>query len=399
MKTIFLLSLILIVAVDCRERQKEINYNKLKKQALEICNNNIIIDSHIDWPYRIYHNPEDISRETAKGDFDLPRAKRGGLNAVMSVIYINSALPDDEGRKMVDSLYKLVTDYPIKYPGKFALAADPGDVRNNFKKGILSIPICLENGSPIGNDPGYIKTLKERGVVYITLTHDHTNNISDSNFDSNHKWDGLSPFGKEVIKEMNRSGIIIDISHSTDSAVYQALRISQSPVVATHSNCRYFVPGLKRNLPDTLIKAIASKNGVVMVNMGSFFLDPECYSNWEYLYYSSGMDMNSDEGIKFARQYGETHKLYSDSKMVVDHIDHIVDIAGIDYVGIGSDYDGIGIAQPSDLPDVTGYPVIVFEMLKRGYNEHDIVKILSGNFLRVWDDVLKIADSLNSNPL
>ncbi|MEZ4999635.1 MAG: dipeptidase [Bacteroidales bacterium] len=398
MKNIFfLLTLMIVAVISCKNKPGGLTDDQLMEKAVKICQDNIILDSHIDWPESVYSNPRDISDESDIGDFDLVRAKKGGLNAVLSVIYINTGLDLIEGRLTVDSMFSIISAYPVKYPGSFGYAYKPEDIRNNFRNNLLSLPLCLENGAPIGDDLGYIKELKERGIVYITLCHDRSNQISDSNFDGNRPWNGLSPFGREAIKEMNRQGIMIDISHSTDSVVYQSLRISQAPIVATHSNCRHFVPGFERNLPDTLIKAIAAKNGVVMVNMGSFFLDSICNNNWVYLYYSSGQDMGSPEGIAFAREYGKTHQLFSDSRMVASHIDHIVKLAGVDHVGIGSDYDGIGIAQPSDMPDVTAYPRLVAELLKRGYSEEDISKILSGNFMRVWDNVLHVADSMKYN--
>jgi membrane dipeptidase len=397
---IWFVSIPLIVLLpSCKNKQMERSDKALRETAQRICQNNLILDSHIDWPYWIMENPEDISGQTLKGDFDLVRAKKGGLNAVLTVAYINSSYDMITGRKMVDSVLNMTNFYIRKYPDKFAPARNPDDVIKNFEKGLFSLPVCLENGSPIGDDLGYLKYLKDQGIVYITLCHDRTNQISDSNFDEERKWDGLSPFGLDVIKEMNRLGIMIDISHSTDSTVYQALRKSKAPIVATHSLCRKFAPGLERNLPDTLIKGIADKKGVVMVNFGSYFLEPECLENWTYLFYkwpdSTGIDLFSKEGIAFMNEYGKTHKLHSDASHVADHIDHIVKLAGIDYVGIGSDLDGIDYAQPTDLPDVSCYPVLVCELLRRGYTEKDIKKILSENFLRVWNEVLEVAETMN----
>jgi membrane dipeptidase len=246
----------------------------------------------------------------------------------------------------------------------------------------------------------YLRSLKDLGIVYLTLCHNKTNQISDSNFDPDRKWNGLSPFGIEVIRELNRLGIMIDISHSTDSTVFQSLRYSKAPVIASHSSCRYFVPGFERDLSDTLIKAIAHKNGVVMVNFGSMFLDSVCLKNCgEALTWmdSNKIEVYSEEGLSYLKNFAETHKVVTDSKKLVDHIDHIVKIAGIDYVGLGSDFDGVGPTQPSDVPDVSGYPAIVFELLKRGYTENGIKKILSGNFLRVWKDVIEIANSENQH--
>jgi membrane dipeptidase len=362
--------------------------------ALKICQNNIILDSHIDWPEYILDNPEDISLETAKGDFDLVRARKGRLDAVLSVVYISPDFDVDKGRKMVDSMLKLIRYYPETYPDKFALALTPADVKNNFDKKQFSLIPCLENGSPIGNDPEYLKYLKNQGIAYITLCHSKTNQISDSNFDSDRKWNGLSPSGVEIIKEMNRLGIMIDISHSSDSTVSQAVRLSEAPIIASHSSCRYFVPGFERNLPDNLIKAIAKKKGVIMVNFCTQFLDSVCRKNTseiQDILISKNLGYDSKEGNELIMEYGKTHRLVCDSKQLVDHIEHVIKVAGIDYVGLGSDFDGIGPLKPTDIPDVSGYPVIVSELLKRGYPEKDIKKILSGNFLRVWNDVLKIA--------
>ncbi len=380
----------------CKIKLKDKSDEELLKTAFKICENNLILDSHIDWPDKHLQFPEDISIRTTKGDFDLVRAKIGGLNTALSVAYIKSDLDVNESRVLVDSIIELINNYTIKYPDKFAQAKNPNDIKENFKNNLLSLPLCLENGMPVGNDISYLKNLKDRGVVYITLNHDKTNQISDSNFDENRKWNGLSPFGLEVIKEMNRLGIMIDISHSTDSTVFQSLRYSEAPIIASHSSCRHFTPGLERNLSDTLIKAIANKNGVIMVNLCSMFLDSTCMKNCGYLlnwYHSNGIDMDSEEGIEFALKYGETHQIKSNSEQVVNHIEHIIKIAGIDYVGIGSDYDGMGPSQPIDLPDVSSYPTIVFELLKRGYSENDIKKILSGNFLRVWNQIIEIAGS------
>ena len=200
--------------------------------------------------------------------------------------------------------------------------------------------------------------------------------------------------------EMNRLGIMIDISHSTDSTVSQAVRLSEAPIIASHSSCRYFVPGFERNLPDDLIKAIAKKKGVVMVNFCTQFLDSVCMNNTaeiKNLLNSRKLSYDSKEGSELIAEFGKTHRLICDSKQLVDHIEHIIEVAGTDYVGLGSDFDGVGPLKPSDVPDVSGYPVIVSELLRRGYSEKDIKKILSGNFLRVWNDVIEIAGSINKS--
>ena len=241
---------IIVILSSCKSKTKEKTYDELWKIVHEICENNIILDAHIDWPDKHLPFPEDISMKTSKGDFDFVRSKEGELNVVLSVAYINSSYGVDEGRIIVDSVIKLISGYTHTYPDKFALAINPHDINENFKNNLLSLPLCLENGTPIGNDISYLKYLKDRGIVYITLNHNKVNQISDSNFDENRKWNGLSPFGLEVIKEMNRLGVMIDISHSTDSTVFQSLRYSVAPIIASHSSCRHFTPGL-----ETIIKS------------------------------------------------------------------------------------------------------------------------------------------------
>jgi membrane dipeptidase len=253
----------------------------------------------------------------------------------------------------------------------------------------------------VGDSLEYLTYLKDKGVIYITLCHVKSNQISDSNFDTDIKWNGLSPFGKEMIKEMNKLGIMVDVSHSTDSAVFQALEISKAPIIASHSSCRHFTPGFERNLSDTLIKSIALKGGVVMLNFASWMLNEECFRNWTYLAYkwqdSTGIYLDSKKGTEFIEEYGKEHKLTADVKSLVDHVDHIVKIAGIDYVGLGSDFDGLAQqALPFDLQDVSCYPLIVAELLSRGYKNGDIKKILSGNFLRVWNEVIDLAEYKNN---
>jgi membrane dipeptidase len=395
-----ILALITLVVLlpSCTNVKMEKKNKAQLEAAARICHENILFDSHIDWPYRLEQHPEDISGRTVNGDFDFVRAGEGGLDAALTVAYVQSGFDVEKGRGVVDSTLNLVKYYVGKYPDMFAPASSPEDIRGNFSSNLLSLPVGLENGSPIGDDLEYLKYLKDNGIVYITLCHNRVNNLSDSNFDEERRWNGLSPFGIEVIREMNRLGLMIDISHSTDSTVYQALRYSVAPVVATHSSCREFAPGMERNLPDTLIKAIAAKNGVVMVNFGSYFLEPECTGNWLYLINkwsdSTGIEAFSPGWIDFMIEYGKTHRLRSNASKVADHIDHIVNLTGIDFVGIGSDFDGIDHAQPVDLPDVSGYPALVSELLKRGYTEDDLRKIMSENFLRVWTDVLNVSHDL-----
>ncbi len=385
---------IIVMASSCRNSPAKDPDLKLRQEAERISRTSLILDSHIDWPDFVLADPEDISMQTSLGDFDLVRARKGGLDAVLSVAYISPDLDTGTGRLMVDSMLKIIRHYPDTYPEKFAVSNTPAEVRGNFAKHLFSLVPCLENGSPVGDDLQYLQYLKDQGIAYITLCHSKTNQICDSNFDPERKWNGLSPLGSELIREMNRLGIMVDISHSSDSTVVQALRISEAPVIASHSSCRHFVPGFERNLPDDLIRAIAEKNGVIMVNFCTQFLDSVCLRNTEEIQQileSRNLNYDSKEGNDLIMEFAKTNRLVCDSRQLVDHIEHIIKVAGIDYVGLGSDFDGIGPLKPADIPDVSGYPVIIYELLKRGYPEDDIVKILSGNFLRVWEEAQKAA--------
>ena len=366
--------------------------------AMELCQDHLLLDSHIDWPESVLLNPRNISEENNAGEFDFERARMGGLNAVLSVLYINYDYDVKKGRETFDSLYTIVTSYTRNYPDKCAPAFTPEDINKNFKEGLLSIPLCLENGSIIGNDLHYISLLKELGITYITLTHNRSNQIGDANADTYRPWKGLSPFGEKVINEMNRVGILIDISHSSDSTVFKVLEKSKAPIVATHSSCRHFTPGYERNLSDELIKKIADKDGVVMIAFGSMFIDSTCSRNINYLMHyfdSTGISYLSEKGMQFIQEFWQDNKILADATQIVDHIDHVVEIAGIDHVGLGSDFDGVGPTMPEKTPDVSAYPVIVAELLNRGYSKRDIEKILGKNYLRVWSKALDEADSLN----
>jgi len=395
-KVVVFCSLVILMAMtsSCNNSPAKDPDIKLKQKAERICQTNLILDSHIDWPDAFLTHQEDISTQTSAGDFDLIRARKGGLDAVFSVAYISPDLDTVKGRLMVDSMLNIIRHYPVAYPDKFALSTTPGEVRSNFGKRLFSLIPCLENGSPVGEDLQYLHYLKDQGIAYITLCHSKTNLICDSNFDPERKWNGLRPLGSEVVREMNRLGIMVDISHSSDSTVVQALRLSEAPVIASHSSCRHFVPGFERNLPDDFIRAIAEKKGVIMVNFCTQFLDSVCLKNTEEIQQileSRNLRYDSKEGNDLIMEFAKTHRLVCDSRQLVDHIEHVIKVAGIDYVGLGSDFDGVGPLKPSDVPDVSGYPVIVFELLKRGYSEEDIVKILSKNFLRVWEEVQKAA--------
>ncbi|MBV6443075.1 MAG: membrane dipeptidase [Haliscomenobacteraceae bacterium CHB4] len=365
----------------------------ISKRANRILADTPIVDTHIDFPWHLvehnkWHQPgyTAYAVKNPDGDFDFERAKKGGLYGAFMSIYIPARYQKELGRskQVADSLIDVVNAVVRDYPDKFALALHADDVLRNFKKGIVSLPMGMENGSPI-ESPADVAYFHKRGIRYITLTHSRDNQICDSSYDTLHTHGGLSDYGRTVVREMNRAGIMVDVSHLSDDAIWDVLQVAKKPLIATHSACRYFTPGMERNLSDTLIKAIAKTNGVIQVPFSHYFLSSrarEVFQLAEKAMKDLGLKENTPEGRAFMRtELTRTHITVRD---VADHIDHIRNLVGIDHIGLGSDFDGVGLALPPDLSDVSTYPVLVSELLRRGYSESDIRKICFGNVIRVW---------------
>ncbi|MEK6755574.1 MAG: dipeptidase [Bacteroidota bacterium] len=377
----------------------------LRARAQNLAQQFIIVDTHIDIPYRLKMHWEDISQRTPDGDFDYVRAKQGGLNAPFMSIYIPSEYEARGGSKaLADTLIDMVEKFASDWPKKFAIARSVADVTAQFNQGKISLCMGMENGSPIEHNLDNVKHFYDRGIRYITLAHGQRNHISDSSYDSTRVWKGLSFFGRQVVREMNRVGIMVDVSHLSDDAFYEVVNISKAPVIASHSSCRSFTPGFERNMSDDMIKLLAQNGGVIMIAFGSSFISSE-YQHREdegrkeimaYLR-SKNLTFGDPEAREYIRQYRKDHPItYADVSEVVDHIDHVVKLAGVDHVGFGSDFEGVGDSLPTGLKDVSHYPNIIYELLKRGYSDKDIQKICSGNLLRVWSRVQDIATELQS---
>lgn len=383
---------------------------KLLKKANKLAQKYVIVDGHVDLPYRLKVKNFRLEKEylgipyqTTDGDFDYVRARKGGLDAPFMSIFIPSRLQVDGGAKeLADSLINMIEYIATQQNKYFTIAKSPKDVIKAKKKGKIALPMGMENGAPIESDLSRIAYFKNRGISYITLTHGKDNLICDSSYDTTRTWKGLSPFGYQVLDEMQRTGIMVDISHVSDSTYYQTIRYVNVPVIASHSSCRKFTPGFERNMSDDMITKIKGNGGVIMVNFGSTFLDSniEKYNDsmrteLRNLLVDKGLDEKSEEGKKFTEAFQKSHpKLYSDVQKVADHIDHIVALAGIDHVGFGSDYDGVGDSLPTGLKDVSDFPNLIYELLTRGYSDSDIEKICSGNVFRVWNKVLEYSKAI-----
>jgi len=373
-------------------------------RAAQIAQEMLIVDTHVDLPYRLIEKMEDVTVATEGGDFDLPRAKAGGLNAPFMSIYVPADLQETGGAKEhAEKLIGLVEDIVTQAPDEFAIANSPAEVEAAFDAGKLALPLGMENGAPI-ETLGDLDHFYGRGIRYITLTHSENNQICDSSYSQERTWNGLSPFGRDVVEEMNRLGIMVDISHVSDDAFWQVIELTRAPVIASHSSCRHFTPGFERNMADDMIEALAENGGVIQINFGSTFLTEasnqrsiQTFVQFLAWLEETGIDRESEEA---ANRFDEIQKanpvLLADVTDVVDHIDHVVQIAGIDHVGIGSDFDGVGPTTPTGLKDVSMFPNLIRELLARDYSEADIEKILSGNTMRVWREVERVAAESSS---
>lgn len=377
-------------------------------RAQQLAERHLIVDTHIDVPYRLYLNEADISEPTETGDFDYPRALAGGLDAPFMSIYIPARVDAAGGAvELADELIDNVEAIAAAAPDKFAVATCSADIGPIRASGRIALPLGMENGAPVAGDFANLRRFRDRGIRYITLTHSKTNHISDSSYDDFERWQGLSPFGKTLIAEMNRLGVMIDVSHITDRAFWQVLELTETPVLATHSSLRHFTPGFHRNMSDEMVSALGANGGVIQINFGSAFLtetaqDYGTASRKAALAYAFTNQLAEDDPriAEFLKAYREEHPYpYATLDDVLDHIDRAVELAGIDSVGIGSDYDGVGDSLPTGLKDVSTYPNLIAGLLERGYPEADIEKILGGNTMRVWRSAEETAARQGNAPL
>lgn len=390
--------------------QNESRDPDLQKKANELAQQFILADGHVDLPYRLRVKNFRLSKEfigipieTEEGDFDYVRSKKGGLDAPFMSIYIPASYQEEGGAKaLADSLIDMVNGIINAHPDKFGPGLTPDQIEANHKKGIISLPMGMENGAPVEtlSDVAYFF---DRGIRYITLTHSKDNQICDSSYDTKRTWNGLSPFGREVVAEMNKWGILVDISHVSDAAFYQTLGFVKAPVIASHSSCRKFTPGFQRNMDDFMLEALGRNGGIIMINFGSTFLDGvvadnrgEMRNKMNEMLEAQNLDRKDDAAKPYIEAFEALYEkpLFSDVEMVADHIDHVVKLAGVDHVGFGSDYDGVGDSLPTGLKDVAAYPNLIYELLERGYSEEDIEKICYKNLARVWREVERVAQSL-----
>lgn len=386
---------------------------KLKYRADSLAHANIITDGHVDLPYRLKIKNFQLTKEymgipieTEEGDFDFVRAKEGGLDAPFMSIYIpaNNQQTKGASKALADTLINMIEGIAEGHPDKFGIAHGPKQAKKLFDEGKIALPMGMENGAGIEDDLANVAYFKNRGISYITLTHSKDNLICDSSYDTTGTHGGLSDYGELVVKEMNRVGIMVDISHVSDNAFYDVMDLTDVPVIASHSSARKFVPGFERNMDDDMIRRLGENNGVIMINFGSTFIDGEIADlrNEQReiimkMIEEKGFTFGDEGATKIIEDYQKNNpSYYADVEKVADHIDLVVELAGIDHVGFGSDYDGVGDSLPTGLKDVSTYPNLIYVLLKRGYTDEDIEKICYRNLWRVWTEVERVA-GLSSN--
>ena len=350
-----------------------------------------VLDSHCDTPSQILRL-RDLSVDNEYSHVDFPKLKRGGVDGAFFALYVPGSLDTEEAyaysQRLLDAVHYTIN----QNPAAVRLTVSEQEAKKNQAEGVFSMFLGLENGSPVGGSMDRLHAFYDAGVRYMTLCHSRDNQICDSCASASGRWGGLSPFGKEVIAEMNRIGMLVDVSHISDAAFYDVIRCSQKPVVATHSCCRA-LSDHPRNMTDDMIRALASEGGVIQINFYPLFLDVD----FRNILSASGiMDYGEAVEEEFIKDpsdpdkraaWNEVQKALNELqrpsfKLIADHIDHVVSLVGIEHVGIGSDYDGIEVT-PDGMEDISMMPRIFDELRSRGYSEADLAKIASENFFRI----------------
>ena len=390
--------------------------SELIVRALSIHKKVLTLDTHADTPLRMIEPGFDLAErhdplETGS-KVDYPRMKEGGLDAIFFAAFVSQDIRDDDGneraKKLVIQMIDSVVSSTEQNASLVGLALTPQDAYALEKDGKRAIYLAIENGYPIGSDLKNIELFYDKGVRYITLVHSSNNDIADSATDSSGaEHEGLSAFGEEVVKEMNRLGIMVDVSHASDDVFFDAIAVSEAPIIATHSNARS-VTEHQRNMSDEMLRLMAENGGVVQMTLLSSYLrdeppNPEREAALEEL--RSSMKnvgvMTPEERAERRSAFNEINEKFptplATVKHVVDHIDHMVSIAGIDHVGIGCDFDGgggiDGVFDASEVMNIT------IELVRRGYSEEDIEKIWGKNVMRVFEEVQKVAEVIQARAL
>ena len=383
-----------------------VSAQSVSDQAKKLQSSSIVIDTHDDTTQRLLDPHFDIAARHSDGNIDIPRMREGGLSAIFFSIWISSKILGPDAVKQALDQIDAVRETVRKHPNDFLLATSAADIREAKRQHKIAALIGVEGGHMMGNDLSVLRTFAALGVRYMTLTHMDNNEWADSSTDKP-AHNGLTDFGKDVVREMNRLGIIVDVAHVSDKTFYDALEVSKAPVFSSHSSCRA-ICNAPRNMTDDMMRALAKNGGVIQINYHVGFLSQE-FRDYEKAHPDAEKEINEEikkrcgdneackltTGDQVVRDFMEAGKLPKvDWTKIVEHIDHAVKIAGIDHVGLGSDFDGA--VMPIGMQDVSHLPQITDALLKKGYSESDIRKILGENTLRVLSEVERVSHELNS---
>ncbi len=375
-------------------------------KAKKLHSSSIVIDTHDDTTQRLLDPSFDISTRHADGNIDVPRMREGGLNAIFFSIWIPSKTVGPEAVKKALDQIDAVREAVRKHPNDLVLATTADEIRAAKKQNKIAALMGVEGGHMIDNDLAVLRSYAVLGVRYMTLTHMGNTDWADSSTDTP-AHNGLTDFGKQVVVEMNRLGVMVDISHVSDKTFYDAIATSKAPVIASHSSARALTEA-PRNMTDDMMRALAKNGGVIQINYHVGFLSQE-FRDFEKAHPQTEKEINDevkkrcgdnescslvmgDQVVRDLMQAGKLPKV--DWTQIIDHIDHAVKVAGIDHVGLGSDFDGA--VMPIGMQDVTHLPQITDALLEKGYSDSDIRKILGENTLRVMSEVGRVSQQLNS---
>jgi len=394
----FVMLVALLSFVPALDSAKPQQSDAVSERARKIHFSSIVLDTHIDTTPKLQTSWK-FTEEHKEGAIDLPRMKRGGLNALFFSIFMPGTVTGpnavNNAVERIAAVHKLTEDLP----NEIVLCTTADEVRAAHKRNKIAALMGMEGGHMINNSLPVLRMYAELGVRYLTLTHSINTDWADSSGDQP-KHNGLTDFGKDVVRELNRLGVMVDISHVSDKTFWDALAVSKAPMIASHSSCRA-VCGHARNMTDEMIKALAAKGGVIQVNYLDQFIDNDLYEYFrksqeamrELTQKYPGIDNAGKRREELAKQFGPAPK--ASWEKIIDHIDHAVKLVGADHVGLGSDFDGG--SMPEGMKDATQLPKITEALLKKGYSESDVKRILGENLLRVLADVQKVSRELKAN--
>ncbi len=379
-------------AVASMARGAEPPSSALAERARRIHASLIGVDSHIDTLQRVLNENVDVSRRQPTGHVDLPRLKEAGMVAPFFALWVPTFYKDSEAVRRTLQLRDAMQSLLDAHPDQIELATSAADVRRIARAGKIAAVLTLEGGHQIADDLAVLRVYHRLGIRSMTLTHFRNNHWADASTDRP-QHNGLTDFGRQVVREMNRLGMIVDVSHVSDKTFYDTLETTTKPVIASHSSCRV-LSDVPRNMSDEMIRALARNGGVISINFGAGFLNPEDAEALRRRIGEavaaepalSGRALDEFAASEYAREYDQMKPASATLEDALAHIDHAVKVGGIDHVGIGSDWDGIN-SVPAGLEDVSKMPALTAALFRRGYSEGDVRKILGGNLLRVLREV------------